>query len=466
MDEIKQVYCYQLAFAEVKKCALTQQVQPPLDYWLGYFVNKISMSDYAVRLPAAILGTAAVGIVFLILAESVNIYIAFCVAMVYALSPFHIYFSQEARPYSIAIFFLLAMLWVIMNVLSKQTVGIVNFFLLIFTGFIFLITRTFSPLCIVISLCIMIAYLIARSILAKDYVDAKNKFVVFFGLILSIVLYVPFHIQLTEAVKRYSPEAGNISLKLISDGISSFNLLPGLEAYLAQMEPFGYIAAPFIVFALIVNTVKFMKGEINTFTVVAVLFFISILLQLFIYLARTNYDLRPPYLVNIQPFSLLLLAYALDWLQPILSLGEKFGIKMPQDYQNWLFLEDIEHLLYLNGFEVIHSGYRLLIPIDIPILSLIFNKYIAHFPLVRYFCLSNYLIAKPIVKYVDIGSTIPSVSVIIPCRNEKGNIRNAAEKIPNMGNHTEIIFVDGNSTDGTIEEIESIIAEYRGIKDT
>jgi glycosyltransferase involved in cell wall biosynthesis len=52
-----------------------------------------------------------------------------------------------------------------------------------------------------------------------------------------------------------------------------------------------------------------------------------------------------------------------------------------------------------------------------------------------------------------------SVSVIVPCRNERGNIEDAVKRIPDMGNRTEIIFVDGSSTDGTVEEIEKQIKE-------
>ncbi|HEX4354143.1 MAG TPA: glycosyltransferase family 2 protein, partial [Polyangiales bacterium] len=57
---------------------------------------------------------------------------------------------------------------------------------------------------------------------------------------------------------------------------------------------------------------------------------------------------------------------------------------------------------------------------------------------------------------------LPTVSVICPCRNEKGNIREAVARTPLMGPKTELIFVDGNSSDGTVEEIEAVIAEYRG----
>jgi glycosyltransferase involved in cell wall biosynthesis len=55
--------------------------------------------------------------------------------------------------------------------------------------------------------------------------------------------------------------------------------------------------------------------------------------------------------------------------------------------------------------------------------------------------------------------------VIVPCRNEAGNIAPAVARIPDLGAHTEIIFVDGDSTDGTREAIEAEIDRHRGKKD-
>ena len=53
-----------------------------------------------------------------------------------------------------------------------------------------------------------------------------------------------------------------------------------------------------------------------------------------------------------------------------------------------------------------------------------------------------------------------TVSVVVPCRNEVGNVRQAAERIPMMGKHTEILFCDDKSTDGTGEEVRRVIKLY------
>ena len=149
--------------------------------------------------------------------------------------------------------------------------------------------------------------------------------------------------------------------------------------------------------------------------------------------------------------------------EPILRVGEKFGLKMPQDYQNWLSLKEIENLLELNDFEVVHSGYRLLMPKYFPLLSTLLNKSLAKLPILEKLCMVVYLVSKP--KFCRQEPPEKSVTVVVPCRNELGNIPAAVERIPDMGSHTEIIFVDGNSSDGTVQEIEKVIKEHKGKRD-
>ena len=51
-------------------------------------------------------------------------------------------------------------------------------------------------------------------------------------------------------------------------------------------------------------------------------------------------------------------------------------------------------------------------------------------------------------------------SVVVPCRNERGNIEGAVLRTPVLAKWQEIIFVEGNSTDGTYEECERVRAAY------
>ncbi len=146
--------------------------------------------------------------------------------------------------------------------------------------------------------------------------------------------------------------------------------------------------------------------------------------------------------------------------EPVLRFGERIGLKMPQDHQNWLSVDDVENLFAISGFEVIKSGRRLLFPRRIPLISELLNRFVANLPLINRLCMVNYTVARPIKPHPDNNADAPGVSVIIPCRNEKGNIRNSIIRVPEMGSSTEIIYVDGNSNDGTVEEIESVMAEF------
>ena len=143
--------------------------------------------------------------------------------------------------------------------------------------------------------------------------------------------------------------------------------------------------------------------------------------------------------------------------EPILQFGEISGLKMPQQYQNWLSSEDICNLLSLAEFQVVKSECRLMIPKRIPWLSDFINRYFATLPGVRKLTLCRYIVARPINLE---GKRDYSVTVLIPCLNEKGNVEEAVKRIPEFGKSREIIFVDGHSTDGTQEEVKRMMEMY------
>ncbi|MFH1371309.1 MAG: glycosyltransferase [Planctomycetota bacterium] len=142
----------------------------------------------------------------------------------------------------------------------------------------------------------------------------------------------------------------------------------------------------------------------------------------------------------------------------ILRLGSKAGLRKPYPDQNWLPTGDIINLLNLSDYDVIRSDSYLMMPKRIWPLTTLFNYILSLMPVFRYFNLINLIIARP--KPVWGRNDELSVSVIVPCRNERGNIEKAVKGIPDMGRETEIIFVDGSSTDGTAEEIENQIKKH------
>jgi ubiquinone/menaquinone biosynthesis C-methylase UbiE len=143
--------------------------------------------------------------------------------------------------------------------------------------------------------------------------------------------------------------------------------------------------------------------------------------------------------------------------QPLLHFAEKIGQRRPQPAQSWLSMADVLNLLQITGYLPIRSGRRFLMPKPIPILAPICNRFLAHLPGINHLGLTNYIIAKP-----NFGTMTPSdstCSVIVPARNEAGNIAGAIERLPQLGSHTEVIFVEGHSQDETWSEIQRVVTQ-------
>jgi len=142
--------------------------------------------------------------------------------------------------------------------------------------------------------------------------------------------------------------------------------------------------------------------------------------------------------------------------RPILKTGEKLGLKNPTVLQNWLSTQDTANLLNLAGWEVVHMGSRILWPIGTPLLAPFVNRWLA--PLHKHTCLTVFIVARP--KPLPAPETQYSCSVVIPARNEAGNIEAAVLRTPEMGRGTEIIFIEGHSKDNTWDEIQRVAAKY------
>lgn len=151
--------------------------------------------------------------------------------------------------------------------------------------------------------------------------------------------------------------------------------------------------------------------------------------------------------------------------EPLLKFAEFIGIKQKTPQQSWLSAQDMENILELAGWEVFRSTRRLLIPFNIPVLSWLVNKYIAKLPLFNNLCINSYQNARLVQDVNQDVSEKYSTTVVIPARNESGNIENAILRLPKFGKHIEIIFVEGNSTDDTWEKIQEIQAKYKDTHD-
>jgi len=145
--------------------------------------------------------------------------------------------------------------------------------------------------------------------------------------------------------------------------------------------------------------------------------------------------------------------YSHLWNSP-LRFAQKLGIATPNLLQNWLTRHDMKNLLEISGFEPLREWEEVIAPLPVPLISNFANRYLGKIWPFRYFAMANFMLARPLYKPIPKN---PSVSVIVAARNESGHIEELMARIPEMGRGTEIIFVEGNSTDDTHETIERSI---------
>jgi SAM-dependent methyltransferase len=147
--------------------------------------------------------------------------------------------------------------------------------------------------------------------------------------------------------------------------------------------------------------------------------------------------------------------YNYQW-EPVLRAGEFFRVKLRQPAQNWFSNNDTRNLLELEGYQVIRIERKLMFPKYIPVINLMFNKILANLPLFNRLDLVNLIIARPLLS----DDQQYSVSIVVPARNEKGNIENAIKRTPNFGTHQEFVFIEGHSADNTYEEMLRVKEAY------
>ena len=159
------------------------------------------------------------------------------------------------------------------------------------------------------------------------------------------------------------------------------------------------------------------------------------------------------------PETRLILTYYSSLWRPLAALASGLGLRQKMAEANWLAHEDVVNLLRLEDFELVRQDQKVLIPFYLPLLSHAINRYLAPLPLLRNFCLLNIAMARPATTE---RSTQPSVSIVVPARNEAGNIEEIVRRIPAMGPNDEIIFIEGNSTDDTWAAIQRVYQQYGG----
>ncbi|HWB22132.1 MAG TPA: glycosyltransferase [Gaiellaceae bacterium] len=142
-------------------------------------------------------------------------------------------------------------------------------------------------------------------------------------------------------------------------------------------------------------------------------------------------------------------SYSQLW-RPVIRVLELLHLKSRVPIRNWVTSQDVENVLQLAGLESVVTTRRILLPLRIPFVSAVFNGFLANLWIIRHLCLTYWIVAR--VRPAEERRSL-SVSVLVPAKNEAGMIERIVSETPPFGAQFELIFVEGNSTDGTREEI-------------
>src|SRR5262249_31279987 len=157
------------------------------------------------------------------------------------------------------------------------------------------------------------------------------------------------------------------------------------------------------------------------------------------------------------PETRLIIGYFSHLWYPALKCAEAAGLKMPQPPQNVLSPADVHALVALADFETVKNERRVLLPLRLLGAGRLINRFLAPLPLIGSLCLRHYTVYRSLRHP---PAAVKTASVVIPARNERGNIEAAVKRIPRFAESLEIIFVEGHSRDGTWQEIERVVAAY------
>lgn len=215
-----------------------------------------------------------------------------------------------------------------------------------------------------------------------------------------------------------------LTAQLKAADVVAFDLLRNEEnlADVLKAAPYDYVLLP--------NTLHFLKN-----------------IQTFLDVLRTG--LAPHARV-------VALQYNFLWA-PLYKAAEWIGIKTPMPSLNWLSAQDTRNFLQLAGFEPVQGATRCLVPFSLFGLGPLINTVIAPLPGIAHLGQKLYAIARP---RPLTALSLPRVSIVVPARNEAGNIAPLLDRLPVLGEHTEVLFVEGHSKDDTWGEIRRQVQSH------
>jgi glycosyltransferase involved in cell wall biosynthesis len=131
-------------------------------------------------------------------------------------------------------------------------------------------------------------------------------------------------------------------------------------------------------------------------------------------------------------------------------LANSLGLRRGDLPQVFLTRAELRNIAELADYDIVRMRPVNYVPFGLLGIGTFLNFLLPMIPVIRWASVATILVLRPRMPERD----LPSVSVIVPARNEAGNIASAVTRLPDFGGaKTELIFVEGHSTDSTWEEI-------------
>jgi 4-amino-4-deoxy-L-arabinose transferase-like glycosyltransferase len=310
MDEIRQTSFYSHTLLDIVYDAATTH-QPPLDYWIGHFIHFISTEDFAARLPAAIFGAGSVVMLAVLISQFCSWPVGIGFGIVFALLPFNLYYSQEARPYAIVVFLFLCMFWRLNRFLSiDKKKNLLPFLTLLFFVTIFLYSRSLSPLTLTVSLLLILITWLFVLFLKADATSAqiKRRLMVACGaFFLALVFSLPSLKIILAKSARYVPDTSlGLNLDSLLSVISKFDIAPIWQAYVVQSEPITYPLLLLVSLSPYFGWQLHLHRKNSIWGITTLLLPVSCMLNLFIFQSKSNMPFRPSYVSYLLPLVCIL----------------------------------------------------------------------------------------------------------------------------------------------------------------
>ncbi|MBF0289215.1 MAG: glycosyltransferase family 2 protein [SAR324 cluster bacterium] len=145
------------------------------------------------------------------------------------------------------------------------------------------------------------------------------------------------------------------------------------------------------------------------------------------------------------------------YLRWVYWLANRWGFRKGEQPFTFVTRTDLHNIAKISGYELVRIRPVGYIPFRIFGIETIINSILPTIPVFKWLSLVTIITLRPVIP----EKRKPSLSILIPARNEKGNIEEALKRMPALEKtKVEIIFVEGHSSDGTWDEIQRVLPEY------